>query len=84
MKCRLNIIENTTCFYEHEKREISCNRKKCPHWIQREESYNCAIICSQNGPYTLDQIGEIYNLSKMRICQMEKYIINKLKKRLKI
>ena len=84
MKRRLNVVENTTCFNEHEKRNVCCERKKCPHWISRQESCNCAIIYAQGGPYTLDEVGEIYNLSKMRICQMEKYILNKIKKKLKI
>jgi hypothetical protein len=83
MKHQLKIIQegkkNTTCFYEHEKRGICCERKKCPHWISSDIFLNCAIICAKNGPYTLKEIGKFYNLSKMRICQLEKLIMDKLK-----
>ncbi|NBP02925.1 MAG: hypothetical protein EBU90_22995 [Proteobacteria bacterium] len=43
------------------------------------DSFNCVIIASQNGPYTLQKIGKIYGLTRMRICQIEKTIIQKIK-----
>lgn len=87
MKRQLKIIQNatdTTCFHEHEKRNICCERKKCPNWISHNASLNCSIICSQKGPYTLDEIGEIFGLSRMRICQLEKLIFVKLRKKLNL
>ena len=39
---------------------------------------NCAIIGGEQGKWILKDIGEIFDVTRMRICQIEKEIIKKL------
>lgn len=74
-----NIIENTTCHAEHKKRGISCTNMNCRHWIAHNSSQNCSIIGAiVEGPMTLNDIGKIFNVTRMRICQIEKSILRKI------
>lgn len=79
-KRRLGIVQNTTCFEVQAKYNVNCRRKNCKHWIEHPESNNCVIIAAKNGPYTLEKIGQIYDLTRMRICQIEKNIFEKIRK----
>lgn len=79
MKKRLKIFEQKTCFSLHEKHNVSCQRKSCNNWIDYKEGNNCVILASKAGPKTLQEIGKIYNLTRMRICQIEKNIYEKIK-----
>lgn len=79
-KRKLDIaLENKTCFALHEKHNVTCNKKSCQNWIKYDEAKNCVIIASKAGPKTLQEIGKIYNLTRMRICQIEKSIYQKVK-----
>ncbi len=77
---KLKIVQNTTCYLEHEKVKVSCNKKSCDYWINSSSDYNCVNISTKNGPKTLEEIGKIYDLTRMRICQIEKAILNKIRK----
>lgn len=80
MKKKLIVInENSICFELHEKYNVNCQRKKCNNWALYPESKNCIILASRQGPKTLQEIGKIYNLTRMRICQIEKNIYKKIK-----
>jgi len=72
-------VINTTCFEAHSNYKVNCQKKSCRHHIENADSFNCVVIASQNGPYTLQKIGKIYGLTRMRICQIEKNIIQKIK-----
>ncbi len=74
----LPIIQNTTCSNEHKKRNLKCEKKDCRLWIDSESHLNCTVIGSKNGPLTLQEIGEIFGVTRMRICQIEKSIMKKL------
>lgn len=73
-----NIIEGETCFSIQRKHNVSCERTKCFHWIENTPNCNCVLIAAQNGPKTLQEIGDMFALSRMRICQIEKGILQKL------
>ena len=73
-----DIVEGTTCFSEHKKRNLSCLKKNCKYWQEDGSSNNCAILAAEEGPMTLQQIGDKYNLTRMRICQLEKLALNKI------
>lgn len=73
------VIEGTTCFAVHAQYDVDCQRKKCPHWLAFPEKHNCVLIAAQDGPHTLQTIGQIYGLTRMRICQIEKGIFEKVK-----
>jgi hypothetical protein len=74
------IIEGTTCFSAHAERGVNCQRQSCKQWINRSEDHNCVLIAAQKGPHTLQNIGQIYGLTRMRICQIEKGILEKIRR----
>jgi DNA-directed RNA polymerase sigma subunit (sigma70/sigma32) len=78
---KLQVINNNniTCFNKCELLKKECSKKECQNWLEHNKSYNCAIILAKEGPKTLQEIGNLFNLSRMRICQIEKSINEKLK-----
>jgi hypothetical protein len=76
---KLPVVNNIKCFEAHSNHKVNCQKKSCRHYINDTDSFNCVVIASQNGPYTLQKIGKIYGLTRMRICQIEKTIIQKIK-----
>ena len=79
---RLNVIsevmEGVICFSVQKKYGVGCNRSNCFHWINNTPNNNCVLIAAQDGPKTLQEIGEVFGLTRMRICQIEKAIYEKL------
>ena len=71
-------VLGTTCFNEHEKHGVSCKKKECRYWQKMDDCQNCTIISSNKGPKTLQEIGDIFGVTRMRICQLEKIILKKL------
>jgi|TARA_B100001094_G_C18162984_1_gene790429 hypothetical protein len=69
----------STCFEQHEKLGVACKKKDCKNWIKCKTGMNCVLIAAKEGPKTLQEIGEIFDLTRMRICQIEKNILGKLK-----
>lgn len=57
-----------------------CPIVDCRHFLNSEEDLNCSIISAQSGPKTLQEIGDYYGISRMRVCQIEKAILKKLRK----
>jgi hypothetical protein len=73
------VVDGTTCFSVHAKANVDCQRQRCPQWINHPEGHNCVLIAAQEGAHTLQKIGQIYGLTRMRICQIEKGIFEKIK-----
>lgn len=71
-KRHLNVIHGTTCFAEHQKHKVNCMKKSCKNWINYSNSQNCVLIGAQEGKRTLENIGQMFNLTRMRICQIIK------------
>jgi hypothetical protein len=71
--------ERVTCFSAQAMHGVDCQRESCPQWIPCSEEHNCVLIAAQRGPHTLQEIGKIYNLTRMRICQIEKNIYKKIR-----
>ncbi len=69
------------CFKYHSKFNKQCVKKDCRYWLDNKENQNCCINAADNGPKTLQQIGEMFGITRMRVCQIEKSIIKKIKKR---
>tara|TARA_Y100000310_G_C20181010_1_gene578119 strand:+ start:201 stop:464 length:264 start_codon:yes stop_codon:yes gene_type:complete len=79
------IIEHTTCFREHGRLKVTCNKSSCRSWIDNPTTQNCALLAAAEGRKTLQQIGDVFDITRMRICQIEKNAMIKLhKKRHKI
>lgn len=76
----LNSLDNTmSCFSLQKQHNVDCKRCHCNHWIDSPEYHNCVLIAAQEGPHTLQKIGQMYGLTRMRICQIEKTIFEKIK-----
>lgn len=78
-KFKLNVLKDSKCYEAVEKSTCSCERKSCKQWIDFPQGKNCALITTQAGPLTLSEIGKIYGLTRMRICQIEKNIYQKIR-----
>ena len=66
------------CFNIHKEEEVSCANSNCRFWIECKSHNNCTVIAAKEGPMTLQEIGEIFGVTRMRICQLEKKIVSKL------
>ena len=73
---------NITCFKAHENKNKNCKNKNCRYWHELNHSNNCIINASQDKTYTLQEIGDLFNITRMRICQIEKNAIKKIKSNL--
>lgn len=74
------ILVGTTCFVEHEKRGAQCSKKSCRQWMNSPCYFNCAVIASNKNDdgMTLQQIGDIFDITRMRVCQLEKASLQKI------
>ena len=70
-------VPSTTCFSEHEKRDLVCEKSSCRMWIKDSGCLNCCIIKARE-PHTLQEIGDLFGVTRMRICQLEKAILKKV------
>ena len=68
------------CHDKIRRTKKKCGQKDCRNFVQHEQSYNCAVLAADDGPMTLQEIGDIFGVSRMRICQIEKTILSKLRK----
>lgn len=69
-----------TCYQAHFDANKSCKNTDCRMWVKLEGNQNCTILAAQSGPKTLQEIGEIFGVTRMRICQIEKIVLDKLSK----
>ena len=66
------------CYEMHHSKKIGCQNKSCRQWIKCDNFQNCTLVASKSGPMSLQEIGDIMGVTRMRICQMEKRIIQKI------
>ena len=68
------------CFEYKKINQKNCKNKSCRYWINHSQAQNCCINAAEKSDkFTLQDIGEIFNVTRMRICQIEKNAIKKIK-----
>jgi len=67
------------CVIKVKNKQTACKQKDCRHFLCSDKNLNCSIIAAEEGPMTLQEIGDFYGISRMRVCQIEKSILKKLK-----
>jgi len=68
------------CYNTVADKNLPCGESDCRHFLNSKRDLNCSIIAAQDGPKTLQEIGDYYGISRMRVCQIEKTILKKLRK----
>jgi hypothetical protein len=72
------------CHEYNEKLSLKCKKNDCRYWIEKKDSNNCCLISAKNDQkITLEEIGDIFKVTRMRICQIEKQALKKIKENLK-
>ena len=64
---------------------VSCQNNSCRFWHDlNSENNNCIInkVNDAKTDFTLEEVGKLFNITRMRVCQIEKSILSKLKKSL--
>lgn len=68
-----------SCFAKTLIEDSQCNNTKCIYFYECAENNNCIINASNKKTHTLQEIGDIFDISRMRVCQIEKKSIKKIK-----
>jgi DNA-directed RNA polymerase sigma subunit (sigma70/sigma32) len=72
------------CYEMNYKNNKTCKKIECRYWLSHKKNQNCAIIAAdKTGGMTLEEIGNIFSVTRMRICQIEKNAIRKVKEKIK-
>lgn len=71
-------VRGTTCFAAHEMYNVNCLLQSCRHWLPGVKN-SCVMIEALEGEHTQHEIGKMFGLSRMRICQIEKQIYAKIR-----
>ena len=73
------------CFEYNRSRKTNCDKQSCRYWMENKSNQNCCLVASKNHntnidteKFTLQDIGDIFKVTRMRICQIEKIAIKKL------
>jgi hypothetical protein len=68
------VIEGLTCFKAHADLGVDCQKTSCRYWqeMAAKKHHNCVILAAEDGPMTLQEVGDIFSVTRMRICQIEK------------
>ena len=74
------IEKNNTCFRAHEYYNLHCEKQNCRCWFDNLENLNCINLAARSGPEKQEQIGQYFGLTRMRVCQIEKSILYKIRK----
>ena len=69
-----DVVEGLSCFRAHANAGAACIKTDCRYWQKMKENkhHNCVILAAEDGPMTLQEVGDIFSVTRMRICQIEK------------
>ena len=76
---RIENFVGKECWVVCKDNNITCNKRSCRYWIKGQKEYsNCTLIAAAEGPFTLQKVGDLLGLTRMRVCQLEKRAIAKI------
>ena len=76
---KITISPGDICFDTHEQYNLSCQKTSCRQWFDNSETQNCVILAARKGPEKQERIGKYFDLTRMRVCQIEKNILAKIR-----
>lgn len=73
------------CAKECMVNKSECDKEKCRMWVDYKKDMNCVLIAVHNskGPMTLEEVSKRFNLSIVRIKQIQDKALQKLKKNIR-
>ena len=69
--------EKEICYKIHKASSIPCKKQSCRYNINLPACQNCVLIAADQ-KHTLQDVGDMYGVTRMRICQIEKRALDKL------
>jgi len=70
-------VEKEICYEAHARTGDLCAKKTCRYNFNNEACQNCVLIASTKR-HTLQEVGDMYDVTRMRVCQIEKKAVEKL------
>ena len=67
------------CFEYIASKNSKCKKENCRYWINSNVNKNCTLHYAKKEGITLEDIGKIFDITRMRVCQIEKIAIKKIK-----
>lgn len=81
---KIKSYDNVTCFKAHQNKNKVCKNNSCRYWHNLDnKNSNCIInLINNKDSHTLQEVGDLFDITRMRVCQIEKSIIEKLRKKI--
>lgn len=72
-------IKNQTCFVAHQIKNKLCRNQSCKFWHNLKNCNNCILNkVNTDNDLTLQDIGDLFGVTRMRVCQIEKEAVEKM------
>ncbi len=75
-------MQDKTCFEHCRESNYSCSNSACRCWIENHNVKNCIMLSIKKDGMTFHEIGALLKLSRMRILQIERDAITKIRSKL--
>lgn len=69
--------QDKLCYEIHRDENTGCENKSCRYNFKNAGTNNCVLLAA-HVQHTLQEIGDMYGVTRMRICQIEKRALQKL------